>query len=712
MSNTLIQLSWPLERLADGIQELAKRAGLNLDMLENQRLPEPLAQRDLDDLGRWVEWAGMRLGVEAESVSTTVPNFEDLLAAIGPAIIKLDTPEQPVFLLLLKAKTGKLRLLGQDLRVHRCDLETVRAALCAPFEAPLLGEIKHLVNLAEVPARRQAKVQALMLRERLSTQTIEGIWILRPPPTSGFWQQLLHERMPLRVMMILAIFLVMYVLEISGWALIGQGAINGRLDFGWLVAWALLVLLNIPIQLLSGWLDAAFALDIGRVMKKRLLAGAMRLDLQIVKHQGVGQLLSRVMESQALESLALNSGFKVVSATIEMVLAGFVLMQGAGGLLHLGLFMVWVLLTVFLCLRYLRKMHNWTMKRLEMTHALIERMVGHRTRLAQEPAERRDMQEDQMLLDYFNCEKDMDKGIIPIMGWLSRGWLIAGLVGMSPAFIVGTTNPAGLAVSLGGIMLAKRALSEIASGLSSLTRAVISWTQVSALFNAARKLPTKEPFLTTAQINGTRINEDVSSKLIDASDVVFRYRAGGEPVLRGANISIYSGERILFEGPSGGGKSTLASLLVGLRNPESGLILLHGLDRHTLGDTWHSLATEAPQFHENHIFSGTLAFNLLMGANWPASADEINEARQICNELGLEDLLARMPAGIMQMVGETGWQLSHGERSRIFLARALLQKAQLTILDESFAALDPESLAKCLACAFNRTDTLLVIAHP
>lgn len=61
---------------------------------------------------------------------------------------------------------------------------------------------------------------------------------------------------------------------------------------------------------------------------------------------------------------------------------------------------------------------------------------------------------------------------------------------------------------------------------------------------------------------------------------------------------------------------------------------------------------------------------------------------------------------------ETGWQLSHGERSRIFLARALLQDAQLTVLDESFAALDPETLKLCLDCVFRRARTLVVIAHP
>jgi ATP-binding cassette subfamily B protein len=80
--------------------------------------------------------------------------------------------------------------------------------------------------------------------------------------------------------------------------------------------------------------------------------------------------------------------------------------------------------------------------------------------------------------------------------------------------------------------------------------------------------------------------------------------------------------------------------------------------------------------------------------------------------LGLGDLLDRMPAGMLQMVGETGWQLSHGERSRLFLARALLQGADLVVLDESFAALDPDSLRQSLDCAIRRTPTLLLIAHP
>ncbi len=101
-----------------------------------------------------------------------------------------------------------------------------------------------------------------------------------------------------------------------------------------------------------------------------------------------------------------------------------------------------------------------------------------------------------------------------------------------------------------------------------------------------------------------------------------------------------------------------------------------------------------------------------MGRAWPATRKDLAEAEEVCRELGLGGLLGRMPAGLMQMVGETGWQLSQGERSRVFLARVLLQRAGLIVLDETFAALDPENVRQSIECALRRAQSLLVIAHP
>ena len=119
------------------------------------------------------------------------------------------------------------------------------------------------------------------------------------------------------------------------------------------------------------------------------------------------------------------------------------------------------------------------------------------------------------------------------------------------------------------------------------------------------------------------------------------------------------------------------------------------------------METRAP-----YVLTGTFAFNLLMGGQWPPCPETFKEAEVLCHELGLGDLLNRMPAGLLQLVGESGWQLSHGEKSRLYIARALLQGAELVVLDESFASLDPENLERALSCVVKRARTLLVIAHP
>ena len=88
-----------------------------------------------------------------------------------------------------------------------------------------------------------------------------------------------------------------------------------------------------------------------------------------------------------------------------------------------------------------------------------------------------------------------------------------------------------------------------------------------------------------------------------------------------------------------------------------------------------------------------------------------SEAEHLCRQLGLGDLLDRMPSGLFQMVGETGWQLSHGERSRVFIARTLMQEHDVTILDESFGGLDGESVLGSAEVLLKRAPTVAVIGH-
>jgi ATP-binding cassette subfamily B protein len=305
---------------------------------------------------------------------------------------------------------------------------------------------------------------------------------------------------------------------------------------------------------------------------------------------------------------------------------------------------------------------------------------------------------------------------------ISRGWIIIGLSGLGFAFVTQSPPPQALAIGLGGVLLASQGLGKLSSGAQSLISLLNAWQQVGPLFKSAvrpRQIPDLS-FVPSRRIDRAAAEHSSAPDspmkrpaLLIGRDLSFRYRRSGRPVLQDVSIQIYPGDRILLEGPSGGGKSTLASVLTGLRLPESGSLLLWGFDRQILGqEEWRRRVVMAPQFQENYVFTETFAFNLLMGRRWPPLPEDLAEAEQVCDELGLGDLPQRMPSGFQQMLGESGWQLSHGECSRLFIARTLLQKADLIILDESFGALDPENLARALRCVLERAPTLLVIAHP
>src|SRR5262249_57449193 len=95
---------------------------------------------------------------------------------------------------------------------------------------------------------------------------------------------------------------VQYFLWLLAWCVIGRGAFQGHFDMAGLLAWALLLLTLIPCRLLSTWLQGRLAIDAGGLLKQRLLYGALQLDPETIRHQGVGQLLGCVIQSETVES--------------------------------------------------------------------------------------------------------------------------------------------------------------------------------------------------------------------------------------------------------------------------------------------------------------------------------------------------------------------------------------------------------------------------
>jgi len=696
--------AWPHERVGDA---LAAAAQLAREPLRHTAAPPaPPAFRDLADAARWFAAAGDWMGVDLVEVSAPYAHVSATLRRAAPAILRI--PDGRLLVLIGSAGRHALRVLTPTGARERLPLEALRACITGDDEQRIGGFVDGVLDAARVPARRREHARAELSAQRLVSSDYRQLWLVRPALGSSLARQLFASGLLRIGATLLAAHGVVYVLTLGAWALIGRRVLDGTFDGAWLLGWAALLTTSLPFRAVVLSCEGRFSIELGQLLKRRLLYGTLQLDPDTTRRAGAGALLSRVLESEAVEGLVITGGVSAGLALVEVGFVTFVLARGAGGGLLSALFILWIALAALLAVRLFHARRAWMAERLRNTHAVTERMLGHRTRLAQELPHQWHTGEDALLQAYLHASGAMDRRALEFEGVVVHAWKAVALGALLPAVLVGGTTEQ-IAVGIGGVLLADRCLRRFGRGLASIVDVALVWRAAAPMLRAAERHAPGSPRLLEREPTASQ----PSGVLLEASDLVFRHAEREEPILRGCSLAIATGDRVLLEGPSGSGKSTLAALLACLRPIDSGLLLLRGLDpASTGGAAWRSGIACVPQFHENHVLVGSLAFNVLLAGRWPASRFDLIEAEAVCREVGLGGLLERMPGGMHQVVGETGWQLSHGERSRLFLARALLQRADLVILDECFAALDPDNLERAVRAAVRRARALLVIAHP
>jgi ATP-binding cassette subfamily B protein len=600
----------------------------------------------------------------------------------------------------------RVRLLAPDGAVVSCEIAALSALLRAPAEAGVRAGVEATVSRAGFEGARAASVCDALLVAALGVERVaEGTRLHRASPS--ITAALRAAGIGRRVAAALAGYLAQLAFLVALWWLVGARALSaGRPATG--STWIAVVVALVAARLGSAWTAGRLAIDGGAVLRKRLLHGILALDTERLRAAGIGQLMGTIVDTEAIESLALGGGLAAAIGLFELSTGIVILALGIAAGWHLLLVGAWGAVALGLCAQVQRALGRWSTQRLALTHDLVERMVGQRTVVAQEPPELRHRDEERALGAYAEAGRALDGAVAHLTVLVPRGWLIAAVAVLAPYLGQIVARPGAFVASLGGVLFVYGALRKLAQAFPSLGAAVIAGRNVEPLFAGEPSAPAL-----ALEAQSAVVSASGEGALVAARDLGFRYPGRSEPVLAGCSLEIRRGDRVLLEGPSGSGKSTLGALLCGLRVPTSGSLRYDGIEWDALGaQRWRARIGAAPQFHENHVFSASFLFNLLLGRAWPPRREDIAEAEAVCRELDLGALVARMPSGLEQLVGESGWQLSHGERSRLYIARSLLQPLPVRVLDESFAALDPETLEHALACVLRRAETLIVIAHP
>ena len=198
------------------------------------------------------------------------------------------------------------------------------------------------------------------------------------------------------------------------------------------------------------------------------------------------------------------------------------------------------------------------------------------------------------------------------------------------------------------------------------------------------------------------------SAAVALQDVHFRYSGQDRDVLRGLNIDVPHASMVALVGESGAGKTTVLRLIARFFDVQHGSVRIGGVDvREISSEQRVNLISQI--FQDSDLFQGSIAQNIRLGKPTASDAEVLEAAHQA----GVMEIIARLPQGLDAQVGEGGVLLSGGEQQRIAIARALIRKAPILLVDEATAALDTEnqSLISATLARLHGQCTVWVIAH-
>lgn len=457
------------------------------------------------------------------------------------------------------------------------------------------------------------------------------------------------------------------------------------------------------LKYLSNYLTDWTGQKISMSLKKDLFKKLTSMDPQFFDVNSSGIVLTRFLSDPDTASRNIIDMLKSFIATF-FGLIGLVgvLLYNSWKLAIIGVTIMAIAITpVTLIRKRIKKVSNATMVvGGNMTTNFNETFAGNKIMTAYNLQEDQNQKFDSQILEQFHLAMSLTKRV----GWMSPIMYFVCSIGIALVMaygnhliLSGQMTAGSFASFVTSLLLLYKPTKTLGNTLTNLQGVFVAMSRVFELFDLKPQIH--------SPANPVKLNGLNSS--IDFKNVNFEYEQD-TPVLKDFSLHVNKGETIALVGNSGGGKSTVVSLLPRFYDVTSGEIDFDGVDirNFNLDELRQNISFV---FQDNFLFSGTIKENILMG-NEHATEEEIKKVVAMAH---LDEFAHSLENDLDTFVGERGTTLSGGQRQRVAIARAMLKDAPIVILDEATSALDNKSEAIVQKALDNliQNKTVFVIAH-
>ena len=457
------------------------------------------------------------------------------------------------------------------------------------------------------------------------------------------------------------------------------------------------------LKYVSNYLTDWTGQKISMSLKKDLFKKLTSMDPQFFDVNSSGIVLTRFFTDPDIASKSIIEMLKSFIATFfGLIGLVAVLLYNSWKLAIIGVTIMAIAITpVTLIRKRIKKVSNATMVvGGNMTTNFNETFAGNKIMTAYNLQDDQNDKFNNQIHEQFHLAMSLTKRV----GWMSPIMYFVCSIGIALVMaygnhliLTGQMTAGSFASFVTSLLLLYKPTKTLGNTLTNLQAIFVAMSRVFELFDITPQIKSPENALTLNGLNNS----------IDFKNVCFEYEKD-TPILKNLNLHVKKGETIALVGNSGGGKSTVVSLLPRFYDIKSGSIEFDGVDIRNFDIN--SLRDQISfVFQDNFLFSGSIKSNILMG-NEHATENDIQKVIEMAH---LDEFAASLENGLDTLVGERGTTLSGGQRQRVAIARAMLKDTPIVILDEATSALDNKSEAIVQKALDNliRNKTVFVIAH-